>query len=131
MNDLCCVRSTVSVVFNGVLERKFKISRKTFSFQEVVVLLSDGRMIEGSVIHESHPLTTRDEGTTPSPSSYSMWDLAVVVTSSPLTQALPLATSLPPQGDSHSPSYSSNLFLNISIEPSMLKIISFINRLNQ
>lgn len=65
--------------------------------RKVTVLLSDGRRTQGTVIHQTRPLTTHQTGTKPPAAGYSMWDLAVVVTSSPLPHALPLATSLPPQ----------------------------------
>lgn len=67
----------------------------------IIVLLSDGRRVQGKVIHQTSPLITCREGPRPPPAGYSMWDLAVVATSSPLPQALPLATSLPPQGNIH------------------------------
>ncbi|KAG0721959.1 Peroxisomal leader peptide-processing protease [Chionoecetes opilio] len=66
--------------------------------KEVIVILSDHRRTKGTVIHQTQPLTTRAKGLVPPSAGFSMWDLAVVVTSSPLTQALPLATTLPPQG---------------------------------
>lgn len=68
--------------------------------KKVTVVLSDGRRIQGTVIHQTQPLITSREDPRPPPSRYSMWDLAVVVTHSPLCPALPLplATSLPPQG---------------------------------
>ncbi|XP_050711061.1 uncharacterized protein LOC126995504 [Eriocheir sinensis] len=64
----------------------------------VTVLLSEGRRIQGKVIHQTSPLITCQEGPQPPPAGYSMWDLAVVATPSPLPHALPLATSLPQQG---------------------------------
>ncbi|XP_063843650.1 uncharacterized protein LOC135090635 [Scylla paramamosain] len=68
--------------------------------KKVTVVLSDDRRIQGTVIHQTQPLIMSQGDQRTLPARYSMWDLAVVVTHSPLCPALPLplATSLPPQG---------------------------------
>lgn len=112
-----------------MLELKAKLDRnirRIFDcFQKVTVVLSDGRRIQGTVIHQTQPLITSRGDPRPPPSRYSMWDLAVVVTHSPLCPALPLplATSLPPQGDP----YSTKLYLIMYLESYSTVVKCFIN----
>lgn len=64
---------------------------------DVRVILSDGRSLQGQVVHQTRPSTLNKQSGQGN-QDCSVWDVAVVVTTSPLPSALPLASDLPPKG---------------------------------
>lgn len=66
---------------------------------DVRIILSDGRSLQGQVIHQTQPSTLNHQ-TESGIQEPSVWDLAVITTTSTLPFALPLASKLPPKGSS-------------------------------